>query len=165
MLDAVDFSHGVDADGAIALVRSAWAGSQRYGALLWSGDIPATWKSLRVQLRAGLNAGLAGIPWWTTDAGGFHGGDAADPAYQELMLRWFQWMVYSPVLLRERLRPYVVEQMRSASECGVAPMRPLFVDHPGRAHPRGVPSARRMVPRRVGLDPSWRWNRDRPRDP
>lgn len=82
----------------LALARSAWAGSQRYGVLLWSGDIPATWTSLGQQLRAGLNVALSGIPWWTTDTGGFHGGDPDDPAYRELLVRWFQWMVFSPVL-------------------------------------------------------------------
>jgi alpha-glucosidase (family GH31 glycosyl hydrolase) len=62
----------------INLIRCAWAGSQRYGALVWSGDIDSSFKSLRIQLRAGLNMGLAGIPWWTSDIGGFHGGNPND---------------------------------------------------------------------------------------
>ena len=61
----------------VSLNRSAWAGSQRYGAALWSGDIPATFASLRAQITAGLNIAVSGIPWWTTDIGGFHGGDPA----------------------------------------------------------------------------------------
>ena len=59
----------------LSLVRSAWAGSQRYGAVLWSGDIAADFASLRGQIRAGLNVAVSGLPWWTTDIGGFHGGD------------------------------------------------------------------------------------------
>jgi alpha-D-xyloside xylohydrolase len=81
----------------VLLIRSAWAGSQRYGTLLWSGDIPATFSSLAVQVRAGLNVALSGIPWWTTDIGGFHGGDPEDPQYRELLVRWFQYGVFCPV--------------------------------------------------------------------
>ncbi|VUC34034.1 unnamed protein product [Clonostachys rosea] len=81
----------------VNLVRCAWAGSQKYGALLWSGDIASSWSSYRNQLAAGLNAGLAGISWWTTDIGGFHGGDPSDPAFRELFVRWFQWGAFCPV--------------------------------------------------------------------
>jgi alpha-D-xyloside xylohydrolase len=81
----------------VLLCRSAWAGQQRYSAAVWSGDIPATWDSLRRQVRAGLSIGIAGIPWWTTDIGGFHGGDAADEAYRELMVRWFQYGAFCPL--------------------------------------------------------------------
>ncbi|MFD4548563.1 TIM-barrel domain-containing protein [Streptomyces sp. NPDC058466] len=82
----------------VSLVRSAWAGSQAYGAALWSGDIPATFDALAAQIRAGLSAGLSGIPWWTTDIGGFHGGDPDDPGYRELLVRWFQFAVFCPLL-------------------------------------------------------------------
>jgi alpha-D-xyloside xylohydrolase len=81
----------------VLLCRSAWAGQQRYSAAVWSGDIPATWDSLRRQVRAGLSIGIAGIPWWTTDIGGFHGGDASDEAYRELMVRWFQYGAFCPL--------------------------------------------------------------------
>lgn len=81
----------------VCLVRSAWAGSQRFGAALWSGDIPATFDSLRRQVRAGLNVALSGIPWWTTDIGGFHGGDPDSEEYRELMVRWFQYGVFCPL--------------------------------------------------------------------
>ena len=81
----------------VLLCRSAWAGQQRYGAAVWSGDIPATWRSLQQQVRAGLSIGIAGIPWWTSDIGGFHGGDLGDPAYRELMVRWFQFGVFCPL--------------------------------------------------------------------
>jgi alpha-D-xyloside xylohydrolase len=81
----------------VLLCRSAWAGQQRYPAAVWSGDIPATWDTLRRQVRAGLSIGIAGIPWWTTDIGGFHGGDASDEAYRELMVRWFQYGAFCPL--------------------------------------------------------------------
>lgn len=167
------FAEGMAAAGqepTVLLCRSAWAGAQKFGAAVWSGDIPATWESLRQQVRAGLNIALSGIPWWTTDIGGFHGGDPGDPAYQELVTRWFQYGVFCPLFrlhgdrlprlptghamtggpneawsygdpayeriaaalrLRERLRPYVHEQMRAAARTGLPPMRPLFVDFPG----------------------------------
>ena len=82
----------------VCLTRSAWAGSQRYGALLWSGDIDATFAALRAQVRAGLNVAMSGIPWWTTDIGGFHGGDPDSLEYRELLTRWFQYAVFCPVL-------------------------------------------------------------------
>ncbi|KAK7511336.1 putative glycosyl hydrolase [Phyllosticta citriasiana] len=82
----------------VNLARCAWAGSQKYGALVWSGDIACSWQSLRCQLAAGLNMGLAGIPWWSTDIGGFHGGDPTDEAFRELFVRWFQWATFCPVM-------------------------------------------------------------------
>ncbi len=82
----------------VNLLRCAWAGSQRYGALVWSGDIASSFVSMRRQIRAGLNMGLAGIPWWTTDIGGFHGGDPEDPKFRELFVRWFQWGTFCPVM-------------------------------------------------------------------
>ncbi|MGX1668116.1 glycoside hydrolase family 31 protein [Streptomyces sp. NPDC055400] len=85
-------------DRPLSLIRSAWAGSQRYGALLWSGDIPTTFDSLARQIRAGLNVAMSGIPWWNTDIGGFAGGDSDDPAYRELLIRWFQYGTFSPVM-------------------------------------------------------------------
>ncbi len=81
----------------VSLVRSAWAGSQRYGAALWSGDIPSTFAALGRQIRAGLNVAVSGIPWWTTDIGGFHGGDPSSAEYRELMIRWFQYGVFCPL--------------------------------------------------------------------
>jgi alpha-D-xyloside xylohydrolase len=82
----------------VCLVRSAWAGSQRFGAVLWSGDIPATFEALQTQVRAGLNVAMSGIPWWTTDIGGFHGGDPDSADYRELVTRWFQFAVFCPIL-------------------------------------------------------------------
>ncbi len=87
------------------LVRCAWAGSQKYGALVWSGDIHSSFRAMREQLQAGLNMGLAGIPWWTTDIGGFLGGDIHDPEFQELIIRWFQWGVFCPIMRLHGERP------------------------------------------------------------
>ncbi len=94
------FFEGMVSEGqeqVINLVRCAWAGSQRYGALVWSGDIDTTFRSMRCQFAAGLSMGLAGIPWWTTDIGGFHGGNPADPEYRELFIRWFEYGAFCPV--------------------------------------------------------------------
>lgn len=79
------------------LCRSAWAGSQRYGAAVWSGDINSTFEALQAQVRAGLNMALSGIPWWTTDIGGFYGGDGASPSFRELLIRWFQYSAFCPL--------------------------------------------------------------------
>ncbi|MCO7127902.1 family 31 glucosidase [Sporolactobacillus shoreicorticis] len=82
----------------VKLARCAWIGSQRYGTLVWSGDISSTFETLRRQLIAGLQMGIAGIPWWTTDIGGFSGGDITKPAFQELLIRWFQFATFCPVM-------------------------------------------------------------------
>jgi alpha-D-xyloside xylohydrolase len=98
---AQTFYEGMEAQGQeniVNLLRCAWAGSQKYGALVWSGDIHSSFESLRNQFAAGLNMGMAGIPWWTTDIGGFHGGDPSDPAFQEVLVRWFQYGAFCPVM-------------------------------------------------------------------
>lgn len=172
-------------ENPVSLVRCAWAGSQRYGALVWSGDIHSSFESMRNQICAGLNMGMAGIPWWTTDIGGFHGGNVNDPKFHELLIRWFQWAVFSPVLrmhghrdpitepeipwrdgiaqcnsgagnelwsfgndtfvilkrfatLREMLRPYLRELMRSAHESGEPLMRPMFYHYPQQTQSWGI---------------------------
>lgn len=97
----------------VNLIRCAWAGSQKYGTLVWSGDIASSWASFRNQLAAGLNIGMSGIPWWTTDIGGFHGGETTDPAFRELLVRWFQWGCFCPVMRlhgsREPIQPKLGE--------------------------------------------------------
>lgn len=157
------------------LLRCAWVGSAKYGALVWSGDIDSTFECLNRQVRAGLNMAVAGIPWWTTDIGGFHGADISDPKFHELLMRWFAYGCFCPVfrlhgnrnpaygydgdfisgigafgsgadnevwsygedcfqimkkylLLRERIRPYIREQMQLTHEKGIPIMRPLFFD-------------------------------------
>jgi alpha-D-xyloside xylohydrolase len=173
MQHARAFYEGMLAEGeeeVLLLCRSAWAGSQRYGAAVWSGDVDSTFEALRRQIPAGLNIGLSGIPWWTTDIGGFKNGNINSPSFRELLIRWFQFGVFSPLcrlhgvrepgtglvgsdqsgaanevwsfgdeaygilsrllFLRERLRPYVMDQMRVAAQTGLPPMRPLFVGFP-----------------------------------
>ena len=85
-------------DDAVLLCRSAWVGSQRHGVILWSGDVWSNWRDFRAQLAAGLHAGLSGLGWWTTDVGGFYDGIGKDPAFRELLVRWFQFGVFSPIL-------------------------------------------------------------------
>ena len=82
----------------VNLLRCAWAGSQKYGNVVWSGDVPSTFEAFRDQLQCGLNMGLAGIPWWTTDIGGFMTDDVNDPDFRQLLIRWYQFAVYSAVL-------------------------------------------------------------------
>lgn len=82
----------------VNLLRCGWAGSQKYGNVIWSGDVPSTFEAFYDQLQCGLNMGLAGIPWWTTDIGGFMTDDVNDPDFRQLLIRWYQFAVYSPVL-------------------------------------------------------------------
>ena len=81
----------------VNLLRCGWAGSQKYGNVIWSGDVPSTFEALRDQLQCGLNMGLAGISWWTTDIGGFMTDDVNDPDFRQLLIRWYQFAVYSAV--------------------------------------------------------------------
>lgn len=95
------------------LTRSAYAGQQRYGSATWSGDIASRWEDLRNQIPAGLNFSLAGIPYWTTDIGGF----AVERRYmrpdrenleewRELMTRWFQFGTFCPLFRVHGQFPY-----------------------------------------------------------
>ncbi|WP_243117114.1 glycoside hydrolase family 31 protein [Lacrimispora algidixylanolytica] len=106
------------------LTRSGYAGSGAYGTVLWSGDITATWETLKVQIREGLNLCMSGHPYWTLDAGGFfvvkdnwkkrgcsssndpepkwfwQGGyelGVDDAAYRELYVRWLQFSLFLPM--------------------------------------------------------------------
>ena len=103
---------GMAAEGQkniLNLLRCAWAGSQKFGVLVWSGDIDSSFRSLRNQLAAGLNMGISGIPWWTTDIGGFHGGNIHDDAFKECLVRWFAFGAFCPVMrlhgFREPFKP------------------------------------------------------------
>ena len=82
----------------VNLLRCGWAGSQKYGNVIWSGDVPSTFEAFADQVQCGLNMGLAGISWWTTDIGGFMTDDVNDPDFRQLLIRWYQFAVYSPVL-------------------------------------------------------------------
>ncbi len=96
----------------VNLLRSGWAGSQKYGNVLWSGDVPSSWESLRDQVQIGLNMGLAGIPWWNTDIGGFMEGNVFDPDFKELLIRWYEWAVFEPVMrLHGDREPFTIPQL------------------------------------------------------
>ena len=142
------------------LTRSGYAGQQRNGAAVWSGDITAAWDVYANQIPAGLNIGLSGIPYWTTDIGGFfcnYPGGSENPEYRELFTRWFQfgafcplfrvhgtstpkelWRFgpqYEPILvkydnLRYRLMPYIYSQAWRVTNEGALMMRPLVLDFP-----------------------------------
>ena len=105
---AEGFHDGLKSEGetqTMSLVRSAWAGSQKYGVLTWSGDIHSDFRAFKENLQAGLNMSMAGIPWWTTDIGGFVGGDPRSEDFRELLVRWFAWAVFCPVMRMHGERP------------------------------------------------------------
>lgn len=159
----------------VNLLRCAWIGSQRNSIVVWSGDITSSFDSLRKQLKAGLNFSFSGIPWWTTDIGGFFNGDPNNADFRELLVRWFAFGVFCPIFrlhgfrlpyhevdrndpnsynhsggpnevwsfgednyrilvdfikLRQRLLPYIMDQMKRASKDGTPVMRPLLYDFP-----------------------------------
>lgn len=92
---------GMKADGRediVTLSRCAYPGAQRFGTLVWSGDIPSTFESLADQVKSGLNMAMCGIPWWTTDIGGFYGGQIETDYFRELIVRWFQYGLFCPVM-------------------------------------------------------------------
>ena len=84
------------------LTRSAFAGQQRYGANTWTGDIVASWNTLKNQISGGLNFSLCGIPHWNTDIGGFflweYKNDITNPDYRELYARWIQFGTFCPMM-------------------------------------------------------------------
>ena len=94
----------------VNLTRSGYPGSQKYGVVLWSGDIAASWNTFRRQLAAGLQLCASGLPYWTLDIGAFFvkRGDSwfwngeydntlQDDGYRELYVRWFQYGAFLPV--------------------------------------------------------------------
>jgi alpha-D-xyloside xylohydrolase len=79
------------------ITRSGWASQQHYGTVVWSGDIKTTFAELKTQVAAGLNLTASGIPYWTTDVGGYDGGDPSSEAYRELYIRWWQYGMFCPI--------------------------------------------------------------------
>lgn len=85
------------------LARSAFAGQQRYGTMMWSGDVASGWKVFRAQISGGLNLSLSGLPYWNSDIGGFFSGrnypkGVNDPAFRELYVRWLQFGTFCPMM-------------------------------------------------------------------
>jgi len=140
------------------LSRSAYAGIQRHATAAWSGDINSDWETFKRQIPAGLNLMVSGVPYWTTDIGGFTDGNPDDPAYRELFIRWFQYGAFCPIFrvhgtratgqnelwsygaeaqeiltrydtLRYRLMPYIYSLAWQVTNAGYTFMRPLVMDY------------------------------------
>jgi alpha-D-xyloside xylohydrolase len=149
------------------LSRSAFTGDQRYGVTVWSGDVNSDFLTFRRQIPAGLNFALSGIPYWTTDIGGFVSGDPDDPAYRELFVRWFQYGTFNPILrvhgtrktdqnelwsygpdaqkilmsfdrLRYRMLPYIYSLAWKTTSEAYTPMRPLVMDFRSDARAQNI---------------------------
>jgi len=145
------------------LTRSAFLGQQKYGVINWSGDIGGTWDTYKRQIVAGLNFTITGLPYWTTDIGGFFRPGKTqytDEKYQELLTRWFQWGALSPIFrihgyqtetepwkygetvennmrkmlnLRYRLMPYIYSEAWQVTANNSTMMRPMVMDFNGDA--------------------------------
>ncbi len=94
---AYDGFKSIGREDIITLSRCAYTGVQRFGTLVWSGDIYSSFESLSMSVKSGLNMSMCGIPWWNTDIGGFWGADVKTDYYKELIVRWFQYGVFCPV--------------------------------------------------------------------
>jgi alpha-D-xyloside xylohydrolase len=139
------------------LTRSGYAGIQRNAAALWSGDVDPNWETFRRQIPAGLNLSVAGVPYWTTDIGGFVSANPDDPSYRELYIRWFQFGAFCSIFrahgtrttnqneiwsygpeaqkiltdydkLRYRLMPYIYSLAWKTTNEGYTILRPLVMD-------------------------------------
>ncbi len=144
------------------LTRCAFPGQQRFNSITWSGDIGSDWDAFRRQIVAGLNYCASGLPYWTTDIGGFFRppGQHEDPGYHEILTRWLQFGAFNPVMrlhgfgtetelwrfgavveknaraileLRYRLLPYLYSEAWAVSSRGASMMRPVMVDFPADA--------------------------------
>ena len=142
------------------LSRSAFLGEQRYAVATWSGDIGNSWDTLRRQVTAGLDYAASGLPYWTTDTGGFFRPGKAqytDPGYRERLIRWMEFSTFCPLMrvhgyqtdtepwnygpemvvqqrnlldFRSQLLPYIYSQAAAVSFSGGSIMRPLVMDFP-----------------------------------
>lgn len=110
----------------ILLTRAAYPGSQKFGAAVWNGDIPSDWRALRQSVVSGLSMAVCGIPWWNSDIGGFLFGDTESDDFRELIVRWFQFGLFCPVMRLHGLRkrpesqkprnPGIIEQAGGPNE-------------------------------------------------
>ena len=95
------------------LTRSGFAGSQRYAATIWSGDIASRWYDMKAQISAGINFSMSGIPYWTMDIGGFsverryeHPNEKDLAEWREQMTRWYQFGAFAPIFRVHGQFPY-----------------------------------------------------------
>ncbi len=108
------FYDGLKSEGEeeiISLTRAAYPGSQRFGALAWNGDIPSTFTALRQSVTSGLSMAMSGIPWWNSDIGGFHSGNIESEYFRELIIRWFQFGLFCPVMRLHGVRNRMTGQV------------------------------------------------------
>ncbi|MFA6449962.1 MAG: glycoside hydrolase family 31 protein [bacterium] len=137
----------------LMMSRSGFAGSQRWGTSVWSGDVVASWAHLRAQIPIALNTGLSGLALWNSDTGGFH-----NQPSPELYTRWIQFSSFSPIFrshgthtvrepwsfgeeaekickkyinFRMRLAPYLYSLFYEMHKSGAPIMRPTFMEAPG----------------------------------
>lgn len=83
----------------VILTRSAFPGQQRYATQCWSGDIGITWNTMKQQIPAGLNFSMAGMPYWSSDTGGFRPFmKTYSLNYRELVTRWFEMSTFLPIM-------------------------------------------------------------------
>jgi alpha-D-xyloside xylohydrolase len=146
------------------LTRSAFAGQQRYASTCWSGDIDCDFATFTRQVPAGLNFAAAGMPYWTTDIGGYWGHTLnwSTAANNELFTRWFQYGAFNPIFrvhgggsrelygpqwsaetkanlltidnLRYRLMPYIYSLAWRVTSQSYTMMRPLVFDYQNDAN-------------------------------
>jgi alpha-D-xyloside xylohydrolase len=95
------------------LTRSGYAGSQRYAAAIWSGDIGSTWHDMKTQIAAGINFSMSGLPYWTMDIGGFvvpakfeKPNEESLEEWRELNARWYQFGAFVPLFRSHGQFPY-----------------------------------------------------------
>ena len=140
----------------VQLGKSCTVGMQRYATATWSGDVHGNWQTLGWQIPAGLNVSIAGIPYWTTDTGGFFRppDEYSSPGYNRLLVRWFEFSTFCPILrihgfrtatemwkwplayrylimydqFRYRMLPYLYSEGWRVSTRGDTLMRPLVMD-------------------------------------
>ena len=136
------------------LMRSGFAGSQRYGMIPWTGDVSRSWGGLKPQVELSLQMSLFGMAYTHSDLGGFAGGETFD---KELYIRWLQYGVFQPIYrphaqdniapevvfhdketqdilrkfikLRYQLLPYNYSLAYENSTTGMPLMRPLFFEN------------------------------------
>ncbi len=137
------------------LSRGAVAGTQRYGIQSWSGDIPAGWDQLHKEILGALNYSASGLPYFSTDTGGYFGINVNDPDSRETFFRWLQLSTFMTIMrvhgtqcakepwqfgaqyeayitdyihLRERMMPYIYSLAGKVTQEGYTMMRPLVFD-------------------------------------